>query len=524
MHQQPLKPPGHNHPGNINHTFQHIPPFPAPPFGPPPPGAPHQPPFPPPNSKTWAYYGNWDAYRPFVDTNQFSNAAPGVSSGLYNPQGPLNLGNASLQSTFLTEVKTKCKFALAVKFVFSNENYNKTVDLVVGNIYNVTYLENGDIKRCCGKCSDIWRVLGSDNESYYKIKFDCSVDYSTSTVVIKNDQLRDLSVYTGYENTDTTIGNSKHKYGTTCGTIKDAIVTNATVDANGNIIEGDIINGIIDGYTVDGIAYGVNSNGIEINTINGKTIGGQITGGKIIAGIARTGNIDGKPEEDTNIIVHATIKGTIGNAIIMNSMVEGGSTSEGTIISNTIEDGILYNARITGDDMITTGGITAGNITTGGTTTGGTATGGTMVGLIDGKVYTIEDGTTTPKSGKDLVTSGGVVVGGTIIGGVENGGTIIGAIVKGGVVTNGITLNGKTTNGVLIPTPTAPVPITKIVYQNPEYADLNADGQPLHPDKPSVKPFDSDDLIVKIDPEHGRVIDTNFGEALIQDIPRTYEK
>lgn len=199
-------------------------------------------------------------------------------------------------------------------------------------------------------------------------------------------------------------------------------------------------------------------------------------------------------------------------------MVEGGATSGGTVIKHEIDDGILYNGTLTGDDMVTTGGVTCGNITTAGTTTGGTATGGTMVGMIDGKVYTIENGVTNPKAGKKLITSGGVVTGGTIIGGVNNGGMIIGAVVKGGVVTNGLTMNGVTTQGVLIPTPSAPVPITKVVEQNPKYADLGEDRQPLHPDSPLMHPFDSDDLVVQIDPTGGRVVDTNFDRCLMQDI------
>lgn len=499
---------GHGHPPIHNHAFDHIPPFPPP----------HKPPFPPPNPKTWAYYGSWDSYRPFVDTNQFSNAQPGVTSGLYNPDGPLNLGNAANQITYLTGVTTDSQFSLAVTFHYSNEDYNKTVDLTVGNIYNVLYLEDGDLKKCTGKCSDIWKVIGTDNVAYYKIKFDCSVNYANSTVVIKNDQIRDLSVYTGYEDTDTTIENGKHQFGTTTGTISDAIITNATIDSDGNIIEGDIINGVVDGYTVDGIASGTNKNGVEINTINGKTLGGHITGGKIIAGHFRSGTIDGKLEEDTNITVHAEIKGIIANVVIINSMVEGGTTSGGTVIKHAIDDGILYNGTLTGDDMVTTGGVTCGNITTAGTTTGGTATGGTMVGMIDGKVYTIENGVTNPKAGKKLITSGGVVTGGTIIGGVNQGGMIIGAVVKGGVVTSGLTMNGITTQGVLIPTPSAPVPITKVVEQNPKYADLGEDRQPLHPDSPLMHPFDSDDLVVQIDPTIGRVVDTNFDRCVMQDI------
>lgn len=504
MHQDAYRKIDRSHPFGPNHVFDHRPPFPH---------GPHQPPMPPPNPKTWAYYGSWESYRPFIETNQFSNATPGVTSGLYNPQGPLNLGNASVQTTILTGVSTEVNFTLAVSFKYSNETANKTVELKVGNIYNVTYLEDGDLKKCSGKCSDIWKVVGTDNAVYYKIKFDCSVNYSNQVVVVKNDQIRDLSVYTGYEGVDTTLSNGKHSYGTTCGTISDAIITHATVDAAGNIIEGDIINGTIDGYTVDGIATGTNNQGTQLTCINAKTLGGKIVGGKILAGIFRSGSINGKTEEGTNITVDADVKGIIANVVIMNAEVEGGTTKDGSVINTEMDDGILYNAEITGDDMVTTGGITCGNITTGGTTTGGTGTGGTMVGMIDGKVYYIEGGTSVSQSGKTMTTSGGVVIGGTIIGGVENGGTIIGAVVKGGVCVNGVTLNAHTSGGTIIPTPTAPVPITKQVYENPD-ADMI---------KPDRHPFDSDDLVVAVQRSTGSVVGTNFGTAVMQTIDPQYQ-
>jgi len=500
MHQDAYHKIDHSHPYGPNHVFDHRPPFPH---------GPHKPPMPPPNPKTWAYYGSWESYRPFIETNQFANATPGVTSGLYNPQGPLNLGNARNQTTFLTGVSTEANFSLVVNFKYSNETANKTIELKVGNIYNVTYLENGDLKKCSGKCSDIWKIIGTDNAVYYKIKFDCSVNYSNQVVVVKNDQIRDLSVYTGYEGVDTTLSNGKHSYGTTCGTISDAIITHATIDAAGNIIEGDIINGSIDGYTVDGIATGTNNQGKELTCINAKTIGGNIVGGKIIAGIFRSGSVSGgKLEDETNITVDADVKGIIANAIIMNSEVEKGTSQDGTVLVPEMDDGILYNAEITGNDMITTGGITCGNITTGGTTTGGTGTGGTMVGTIDGKIYYIEGGTSTSQSGKTMTTSGGVVIGGTIIGGVNNGGTIIDAVIKGGVCVNGVTLNAHTTGGSIIPSPTAPIPITKQVYQNP-------DADKLMPDR---HPFDSDDLVITISRDTGEVLDTNLESAKMQGI------
>lgn len=478
----------------------------------------HSIPYPPPNAQTWAYYGSYETYRSFVDTNQYTAAAPGVSSRLYNPQGPLTIGNARMTPVFLTSVNTEAHFKLLVTFSYTNKDYNETVELEPGNLYNVVYLENGDLKKCVGKCTNIWKVNNSETQSYYKIKFDCSVNYSNQTVIIKNDQLRGLSLYTGYEDQSTEIENSRHSFGTTTGVIHEAIITNAVIDINGYIIEGNIIAGEIDGYTIDGIASGTNINGKNIVTINSKTKNGTLTSGKIIYGSFRTGTIDGEVDKNSNLTVGATIKGTIANAIIANSIVEGGKSSDGTIINPTLKSSILYNGTITGNDVVTTGGITRGNITTGGTTTGGTATGGTAVGTIGDLIYHIEDGITNPESGKSLVTTGGVVTGGTIIGGIKQGDVIIGAIVKGGIVTGGVTNNGVTTKGTLIPTQRAK-PVLNTTPKQQFQLDLDENGEPKNWNKSAKNPLaNRDDWVIGINPATNTVY-SNHGIAVMQDIP-----
>ena len=482
----------------------------------------HSIPYPPPNAQTWAYYGSYETYRSFVDTNQYTAAAPGVSSRLYNPQGPLTVGCARCTPVFLTSVNTEAQFKLLVSFSYTNSDYNETVELEPGNLYNLTYLENGDIKRCVGKCTNIWKVNNSETQSYYKIKFDCSVNYSNQTVIIKNDQIRGLSLYTGYEDQSSDIENSRHSFGTTSGVIHEAIITNAVIDINGYIIEGNVVSGVIDGYTIDGLASGTNSNGKSIVTINSKTKNGNITSGKIIYGLFRVGTIDGKVDEKTRLTIAATIKGTISNVIIANSIVEGGTSTDGTIINPQLSSSILYDGTITGEDIITTGGITRGNITTGGTTTGGTATGGTAVGTINNVIYNIEDGITKPESGKSLVTTGGIVTGGTIIGGIKQGDIIVGAIIKGGVVTGGVTNNGITTGGTLIPTQRVKPVLNQVdkPLRTPPM-ELDENGNPKYYDKPSPfkNPLNSNtDWVVAINTNTNNV-KSNHGTALIQDIP-----
>lgn len=491
----------HPHHNIINHTIDYYPNMP------------------PPNPKTWTFYGSMESYRSFVDTNQFCAAAPGVSTGLYNPDGPLTLGHARCTPVYLTNVKTTAKFSLNVEFTYSNEELNETISLEVGKVYVVTYLEDTNIKRCIGKCTDIWKVNSSETNHYYKIKFDCSVDYSNQTVIIKNDQLRGLSIYTGHEDQSTTIDNSLHRYGTTCGSIKEAVVMNATIDSNGTIIEGNIVNGKIEGFTVDGLATGKNEQKIDITTINSTTKNGSIIEGKIIYGYNSGGNVDGEVESDTGLITNATIKGTIENAIILNSQVEGGTTSGGKIIDASLDNCILYNGQITGEDMVTRGGITIGNITTGGTTVGGTGTGGVAVGTIDNKVFTIEDGVTNPISGKQLTTSGGTVVGGVIIGGEKQGNAIVNAIVKGGINTGGVTVNGITTNGTLIATSIPPYSIARQLAMDPRFNDINpVTGKANNIDKSSHDPAKLFDLVVAYNASTGQV-SSNLGTATVQEVP-----
>lgn len=492
----------HPHHNMINHTIDYYPNMP------------------PPNPKTWTFYGNMESYRSFVDTNQFCAAAPGVSSGLYNPEGPLTLGNARCTPIYLTNVKSTAKFSLKVEFTYSNSDLNESIDLEIGKVYVVTYLEVTNIKRCIGKCTDIWKVNSSETNHYYKIKFDCSVEYLNQTVIIKNDQIRGLAIYTGYEDQSTTIKNSLHKYGTSCGTVKDAVVINATVDSAGNIIEGDIVNGTLEGYTVDGIANGKNNKEVTISTINSTTINGTIIEGKILSGLNTAGNVDGIVESDTGITTNATIKGTIENAIIINSHIQGGTTSGGKIIDPKITNSVLYNGSVTSEDMVTRGGVTIGNITTGGTTVGGTATGGVAVGMIDNKVFSLENGTTVADSGKELITSGGVVIGGVVIGGEKRGRSIINAIVKGGVCINGVTVNGVTSGGTLIPTPTNQISLGKQIPMNPNFNDINpATGRGNNEDKPTRTASPNDyDLFVAYNDNTGEVF-SNLGTAVVQEVP-----
>lgn len=406
-----------------------------------------------------------------ADTTRNSNCTPGLSTGLYRPCGPLNVCLCSCVNTTLTSVSAKAKITLLVTFNYANEKQNQTIEIIPGNIYTLSYIEDGVLKQCTGMVKDIYKVVSTNNETLYKISIDCSANYTNQVVIIKTDQLRSIRNYTPYAEEDSTISNSVQRYGTTlAATISKCIITNGVIDKNGNITDGIIIAGEIDGYTTDGIAQGINSSNHEIVVINGKTLNGSITEGRILNAILRSGDVDGMKDDQTGIVEKATIKGIISNVVAINTVVTGGKTSDGKVINPVLEGSYVTDAIITGDDMITTGGITCGNITTGGTTTGGTATGGTATGNIDGNRYVIEGGVTTG----DLVTTGGVVTGGTIIGGTHIGAAIIGATIKGGVVSGGLTTGGTTTGGTFTTTKSHDAAIGKNVentyLENPDYS------------------------------------------------------
>ena len=421
-----------------------------------------------------SYYGGDNHCCGDYCTTRNSNNSPGLETGLFHPCGPLNVCLCRNVSTTLTAVTATSKITLLVTFNYADCSQNRTVEIAAGNIYTISYIENAQLKTCTGKVTDIYKVYSDNDETLYKIKIDCSVNYSNQVVIIKTDQLRSCKLYQQYSEEDSTIDNSLHRYGTTVAqVIKDAIVTDATIDKNGNIVKGNVIDGYINGgYTVDGIATGTNSHGHSITVINGKTHNGQITNGEIINGVVRSGDVCGKKDDDTGIVEHATIKGIISNLVIINTIVKGGKTTDGETIDPTLIDSIVTGAIITGNDMITTGGVTVGNITTGGTTVGGTGTGGTANGFIDGKMYTIENGITKG----NLTTVGGVVTGGTIIGGTHIGNAIYNATIKGGVCSDGTTTGGTTTNGVITTALANHANITKdaqyINKTHPDYRDL----------------------------------------------------
>lgn len=391
-------------------------------------------------------------------TTKNSNITPGQMSGLYRADGPLNIACCQCTPSMILGVDVNQKCTLVVTIKYSDSSMNVSLELEAGKVYIFQYVEDGVLKQVTGKLTDIYKTYDCNNNTLFKLAVDSSVDYTTSRTVIKSDQLRGVSEYSKYADQNPTIDNSIHRYGTTTAeVIKDAVVVNAIIDKNGNLIEGTIIDGKINGYTIDGLAQGKNDRMVPITVINGQTMNGTITEGQILNGILRSGSVDGEKDPKTEIVSKATVTGTISNVIAINTIVSGGKTSNGTIINPVINNSILTNGVITGEDMVTTGGITVGDITTGGTTKGGIGEGGVATGCINGKQFTIEGGKTTG----NLVSTGGTLIGGTIIGGTKVGRTIVNAVIKGGVYSNGVTTGGNTSEGVITASKADTTPIAK---------------------------------------------------------------
>ena len=423
------------------------------------------------------YFGSgWVFNPPEFHTlyNQISNCQPGMTSGLYNPNGPLKICPSKCAATMLTGVSTQTKIVLSLTFTYTNDQFNKTVDIEQGKIYTFTYIENGTVKKCTGLVSNIYKVNSiEENANIYKIKIDCSANYANSVVIIKSDQVRDVVLYQEYAEEDMTIESSLHRNGTTAAAvIKDAIIKDASIDAAGNILKGTMVAGTItNGTTVDGVAEGMNDQNHKVYVINSLTTGGIIQSGFILYGMLRSGDIDGQKNDDTGVIENATINGMIANALIINTEVFGGKTENGEYINPVIEDSIVEDALITGTDMVTTGGITIGNITTGGTTVGGTANGGHASGLKNGIIYHITNGTTVAKTGGQLRTTGGVLTGGTLMGGQKIGNMTIGGVITGGTLTGGTTTGGITSGGTF-----STEPATEIALQNLKVEQVSKSG------------------------------------------------
>lgn len=490
------------------------------------------------------FYGTWNHLYGHDLTNKVSVSQPGIQSGLYRNSGPLNCSCCG-KVTMLTGVKTTAQLILTVHLTYSDSDMNKSIDIIPGNVYTIDYLDEGQLCQCTGLVSNIYKVSQLDEETnIYKINIDCSTQYSHNVVVVKSDQLRGVIKYIPYYGEDTKLDYAWHLFGTTVAfSIVDAVVVDAELDKDHNLVRGVLVHGTLqNASTTNGICIGENSLKHNIILTDATSTGGSILDGIIVNGVVASGDIDGETEEDTGYIVRATVKGTLKHVLAVNTKIQNAFVQSGigSLLSPVLEGSRVFDATISGEDMVTTGGVTVGNVTFNGTTTGGTAVNGIALGQVEGKDFTIIGGTTTAKEGNELTTVSGIVVGGTIVGGKRVGNAIYNAVVKGGICTRGITTNGITsaevsmktienfiknkgpidiTNPVIIPGIYLPEGTVKELKWNLQARDNNKVAEQYARDqiRYPLNRFGTDDLVLATNEIDYSRLYHNFGNAVIDE-------
>lgn len=450
-----------------------------------------------------AYYGTWNNTHKFNTTNRVAMTQPGVCTGLYHHDGPLHCDHCGKITTLLG-VSTTAKIILTLNFDYTGDT-TYSIDIEPGKIYTIQYVEDGVLLTKTGIVVDIYKVDGiNDINSPYKIKLDCSKNYTNDIAIINTYNIRAAKEYSEKEEINLELKNIIHLDSTiVANKIVETELTNV-VFKDDRIVSAKIKKGILINSTNNhGIIKAVNNDQKEITLIHSKSFNGLVVSGTIKNANMLDIKIEGAINDDNGTLVEAIkLVGTITNVVIENAnivdpRVETSDIDINNIIEPVIYDAIVSDAVISGEDMVTIGGITIDNITTGGTTYGGIANGGVSIGNINNEPFTIIDGVTkyeksyndnyrnisncgfinNPSSDcnckrdhskgmsihgnlidikdenefKDkLITTNTTVVGGKIIGGVKKGNIIYNAIIKGGIASNGITLNGVTREGTLL--------------------------------------------------------------------------
>ena len=389
-------------------------------------------------------------------TERFQNQ--GAISNVHNCDccQPYNINHAveKLQRTTLmiTNISTTATYTISITIDYS-DGTSKTYALEKGKKYKVQYLANGAINTLVGVITNIGKVNSNSSCSCdccsgsndYIIRLDASSNYTSVVEDIRTSNIRTIEPYVAHADEDTTILNARSSGVTVAGLVQDLVITNATIDDEGTILSGTIIKGNVDekeGIIVDGCSIGTNSLGNTITVDEAEVIGGTITSGTIMSGkmgkytITTQGNIDCCSNIMNNCIVEAksaTIVATECNVV-------GSKAYDGTVINPVIESSTVVGGKRSGKDMVTTGAMVIGDIAYGGTVSGGTLIGGTATGMINGKPYVIENGITTDGTSLKCTVTNGKIVGGKTV-----NGSIIGATVYGGIAECGITTGGTTT-------------------------------------------------------------------------------
>ena len=344
----------------------------------------------------------------------------------------------------LLDIKTRHYLYLDMDLNYVDPLLNRRVRVNKGIKYRILYLnKRHELTRIVGIVTGIAPLYKPDDWAHreFVLKVDCSTDNASNVHRIRTNDIRAIREYVEHMDEDTTIKNGKtESVNTTANKIVDMVIVDPKIDDNGNIIDGKIIDGKIDdGKTDGGITEGDNDNGNHIVVIDDIVDGGEIKKGDIIHGTTTEDTIIEK-DSDGKVI---KITGTIINVIIYNTTIINGISFGGTVINPDRTNVTVYGGTISGDTMITHGGITVNNITMHGTTEGGIINGGYGVTSWNGRVMYIYDiKTATGGTANNCIINGGVISGGT-----GHGTTYYGTTVIGGTGTNGMSINNTVTGG-----------------------------------------------------------------------------
>lgn len=373
---------------------------------------------------------------------------------------PYNINHAvekiQRATLMITNISTKATYNLAITIDYS-DGTSKTYNLEKGKRYKVQYLSNGEINTLVGVITNIGKVNSNSSCSCdccsgisdYIIRLDASSNYSSVVEDIRTSDIRTIEPYVDHSDEDTTILNARTSGATVAGLINNITITNATIDGDGTILEGTIIKGAIDekqAIVVDGCSIGLNSLNNTITVSGAEIVGGSLTSGKIMSGTLDKYTIINQTSTDncccsnSNLMTNCTVEAKTATIVATECCVVGSKSYGGTVINPVIENSTVIGGKRSGKDMVTTGAIVIGNVAYGGTITGGTLLGGTATGIINDKSYVIENGSTT--GGTSMKST---VINGRIVGGKNINGSIIGATVYGGIAECGTTTGGTTT-------------------------------------------------------------------------------
>lgn len=385
---------------------------------------------------------------------------------------PYNINHAveKLQraTLMITNVSAKANYSIDITIDYS-DGTSKTYALEKGKRYKVQYLANGELNTLVGVITKIGKVNSNSNCSCdccsgvndYIIRVDASINYSSVVEDIRTSNIRDIQPYVEHADEDSTILNAHSSGVTVAGLVNAIVITDATIDEDGNIYSGTITKGVADDkqcIIVDGCATGVNPLNNFITVANAKVIGGTITTGKIMSGkmekytIISQGNCTCDCNDSTKTIMSKCIVESCNATIVATDCnVVGSKAYDGTVINPVIEKSTVVGGTRSGKDMVTTGAMVIGDIAYGGTITGGTLVGGTATGKINDIPYIIQNGITEGGTSMKCTITNGKIVGGKTVNGSVIGATVYGGIAKCGVTTDGTTTISDNINSYIKP-------------------------------------------------------------------------